>query len=197
MADEPATQKSRAVLTERALKAASGTVIRVLNDKTMKQCFPTYDDNLLQSLQQIVVGRYNLLMAPAWEDYARHFDFANKSNEFASIMDDAEERRARKEPPNNNHLIAADGNITIPSSTVPILRSATEELREKRLALAEQNAQTYQRIAQLSTSTTSSEQQIQKILDDFQKVLENVEAVDNKSLFELRDRMIKIVGQDL
>jgi len=41
---------------------------------------------------------------PAWEDYARHFDFANKSNEFASIMDDAEERRARKEPPNNNHL---------------------------------------------------------------------------------------------
>jgi len=31
--------------------------------------------------------------------------------------------------------IAADGNITIPSSTVPILRSATEELREKRLAV--------------------------------------------------------------
>jgi len=43
-------------------------------------------------------------LQPSWEDYTRHFDFINKSYEFDSIVQDAEERKKRGEPPNNHYL---------------------------------------------------------------------------------------------
>jgi len=84
----------------------------------------------------------------------------------------------------------------------------------------DENARTYARISETSTATNNSEEQIQKILGDFQKVssrspqrlqlvsltvntshtcqvLEDVKSVDEKQINELQEKMLKIIGQDL
>ncbi|GAA5900821.1 uncharacterized protein JCM6883_004667 [Sporobolomyces salmoneus] len=198
MADqESATPSKRAKTTRHALDITSQRVVAVLNDKAMKQCFPKYQDEFLQNLQGAFVKQFKDAIPPAWEDHTKEFDFLNKLEQFDKICLQAEERRKRREQPSNSYAIAGDGSITIPSATVPILRSATEELRHKRLALAEENAQSYQRISEMSTATNTSEEQIQKILGDFKKVLEDVKKVDEKQINELQEKMLQIIGQDL
>ncbi|GAA5943820.1 uncharacterized protein JCM15063_006508 [Sporobolomyces koalae] len=197
MAESTVKLGKRAQTTERALQLACAKVIGVLNDKTMKQCFPKYQDEFLQNLQKIVVDKFNVSVPHAWEDHAKEFDFLRKLDEFDVICMEAEQRRNRKETPQNHYAIGGDGSITIPSATVPILRTATEELREKRQALEEENAKTYERISAMSSSTRTSEAQIQKILGDFEQVLSNTAAVDTTRLTELRNEMVRVVGHNL
>ncbi|GAA5879999.1 hypothetical protein JCM16303_004431 [Sporobolomyces ruberrimus] len=184
-------------LTGEALGFASDKVIRVLNDKTMRQCFPKYGDDLLQTMRTKFVDNFEKSVPHAWQDHTKDFDFLNKLDHFDAICQEAEQRKNRGETPKCHYAIAGDGSITIPSATVPILRTATEELRQKRLALAEENDSTYKGIADMSTTANNSEAQIQKILEDFQKVLADVEAVDEKQIAELRNKMLEIVGHDL
>ncbi|GAA5983634.1 hypothetical protein JCM5350_004893 [Sporobolomyces pararoseus] len=187
----------RANVTRQALDLACEKVVKVLNDKAMKQCFPKYQDDFLKNLQTAFVKQFSDAIPPAWEDHTKEFDFLNKVEQFDEICGKATERKKAGQPPTNTYAIAGDGTITIPSATVPILKTATEELRQKRLALAEENARTYQRISETSISTNNSEEQIQKILGDFQKVLEDVKSVDEKQISELQEKMLKIIGQDL
>ncbi|GAA5874126.1 hypothetical protein JCM1840_000358 [Sporobolomyces johnsonii] len=190
----------RAKLTQDALLAASNKVIKVLDEKAMAQCFPTYADKeqrLLVGLREMVVNAFNEAVPLAWSDMVRNANFIEKANELDSIVADAEARRKRNEDPRNLFATGANGSITIPNATVPILRSATAELREKRKALAEKNAATYDRIAQLSTTTTSSEAQIQQIVQDFEKTIQVLETVDQKALEGLQDELVKVVGNEL
>ncbi|GAA6014759.1 hypothetical protein JCM11491_001969 [Sporobolomyces phaffii] len=183
--------------TQQALAAASRRVMTVLNEKTMKQCFPKYDDEFIKGLQTAFTDKFIEAIPPAWQDHTKEFDVTTKLEQFEAVCLAAEQRRQQGEPPTNHYEIAGDGSITIPSATVPMLKSATEELRQKRLALAAGNAERYKRIAEASTSTTTSETQIQKILSDFRKVLEDVKSVDEKEINDLQEKMLKIVGQDL
>ncbi|GAA5929851.1 hypothetical protein JCM1841_000506 [Sporobolomyces salmonicolor] len=190
----------RAKLTQDALLAASNKVIKVLDEKAMAQCFPTYADKeqrLLVGLREMVVNAFNEAVPLAWSDMVRNANFIEKANTLDIIVADAEARRKRNEDPRNLFATGANGSVTIPNATVPILRNATAELREKRIALAEKNAATYERIARLCTATTSSEAQIQQILQDFQTTIQALETIDQKALEEMQDELVKVVGNEL
>ncbi|GAA5835796.1 hypothetical protein JCM3766R1_005849 [Sporobolomyces carnicolor] len=196
--DPPQQQTGkRAKTTKQALDIASERVVAVLNDKAMKQCFPKYQDEFLRNLQVAFVKQFKEAIPPAWEDHTKEFAFLDKLEQFDKICLEADERRKRHERPRNLYAIAGDGSITIPSATAPILASATEELRQKRLALAEENDKTYTRIAQVSKATDTSEEQVQKILRDFQKVLDDVKSIDEEKVHDLQEKMLRIIGQDL
>ncbi|GAA6063575.1 hypothetical protein JCM10212_003154 [Sporobolomyces blumeae] len=200
MSDAETVPGRRAKLARDALLAASRKTIKVLDDKAMAQCFPEYaqtEQRLLAGLKEMVTNAFNEAIPVAWSDLVKSANFIEKANELDAIIADAEARKKRNEQPQHHYAIGADGTFTIPSATVPILRSATEELKEKRLALADQNAEIYERVATLSTTTEASEAQVQQILDDFQKTLDNLNAVDEKRLLELRDKMVAVIGDEL
>ncbi|POY75868.1 hypothetical protein BMF94_0950 [Rhodotorula taiwanensis] len=191
----------RAKLTQDALFAASNKVIKVLDDKAMRQCFPrTWNEqypDLIPGLKALVVATYTEGVPLAWNDLAQSADFIAKANELDRLLEDAKARKARGEAPRNAYEIGLDATVTTPSATAPRLRSAIEELREKRRALSEQNAATYERIASLSQTATSLERQNDEILTHFTQSVAALKEIDEESLVALQDELVKVVGPAL
>ncbi|GAA5995548.1 uncharacterized protein JCM10292_005242 [Rhodotorula paludigena] len=191
----------RAKVTQDALVAASNKVIGVLDDKAVRQCFPQKwaDDypDLVPGLRQMVVDTYNAGVPLAWDDLVRSHRFIEKANELDQLLEDAKGRKERGEPPKNLYQTGLDGTITIPSATVPVLRTAIEELREKRKALAARNDATFERVASLSRSTNSLEAQNEAILTHFAASMQALKEIDEKAVLELQDELVRIVGTQL
>ncbi|KPV72670.1 uncharacterized protein RHOBADRAFT_55754, partial [Rhodotorula graminis WP1] len=93
----------RAQLTQDVLLAASSRVIKVLDDKAMRQCFPQRwaDDypHLVPGLRQLVVDTYTQGVPLAWNDLARAHDFVHKANQLDLLLADAQLRKDRGDPP--------------------------------------------------------------------------------------------------
>ncbi|GAA5900331.1 hypothetical protein JCM8208_005327 [Rhodotorula glutinis] len=198
---EPAVKLGRrAQLTQDVLLAASSRVINVLDDKAMRQCFPQRwaDDypHLVPGLRQLVVDTYTQGVPLAWNDLARAHDFVPKANQLDLLLADAQQRKDRGDPPRDLYQKGLDGALTVPSATVPVLRTATDDLRAKREALAARNAATYARLEALSTSATALEQQNAAILEHFAASLEALDNIDERELRALQDQLVAIVGPD-
>ncbi|KAG0660401.1 hypothetical protein C6P46_004581 [Rhodotorula mucilaginosa] len=172
----------RAKLTQDALFVASNKVIKVLDDKAMRQCFPPdWDEqypDLIPGLREMVVATYKEGIPLAWNDLAQSADFVSKANELDRI--------------------GLDATVTTPSATTPRVQNAITLLRQKRLALAEQNQSTYERIATLSRTVASVERQNDEILKHFTQSVAALREVDNdSSLAALQDELVKVVGPTL
>ncbi|GAA5964295.1 hypothetical protein JCM8115_006059 [Rhodotorula mucilaginosa] len=192
----------RAKLTQDALFVASNKVIKVLDDKAMRQCFPPdWDEqypDLIPGLREMVVATYKEGIPLAWNDLAQSADFVSKANELDRLLEEAKQRQARGEPPRNAYEIGLDATVTTPSATTPRVQNAITLLRQKRLALAEQNQSTYERIATLSRTVASVERQNDEILKHFTQSVAALREVDNdSSLAALQDELVKVVGPTL
>ncbi|BGP57694.1 hypothetical protein JCM8202_005477 [Rhodotorula sphaerocarpa] len=191
----------RAKLTQDALFVASNKVIRVLDDKAMRQCFPPQWDkeypDLIPGLREIVVSTYTEGVPLAWNDLAQSADFIAKANELDRLLEDAKARKAAGEPPRNAYEVGLDATVTTPSATAPRLRSAIEELRQRRQALAEQNTAAYDRIAALSRTVTAQERQNDEILTHFTQSVAALKDIDESALVKLQDELVQVVGPAL
>ncbi|BGP42865.1 hypothetical protein JCM10449v2_006877 [Rhodotorula kratochvilovae] len=188
----------RAQLTQDVLLAASNRVIKVLDDKAMRQCFPqqwadAYPD-LIPGLRDIVLDTYTAGVPLAWDDLARAHDFVNKANALDALLADAQARKDRGEPPRELYQKGLDAALTVPSATVPVLQSATDSLRAKREALAVRNAETYKRIAALAGTAESLEAQNEAILEHFNAEMDALKAVDEDGLKALQEQLVAVVG---
>ncbi|GAA6013280.1 hypothetical protein JCM10207_000841 [Rhodosporidiobolus poonsookiae] len=191
----------RAKLTHDALLVASNKVIKVLDDKAMRQCFPQrwadeYPD-LIPGLKDMVVSTYSAGVPLAWDDLAQSADFIAKANALDSILADAQARKDRGEAPRELHRLGTDGTVTTPSATVPVLRSAIADLRTKREALAQKNTASYARLAALADRTTAQDAQNAAILSQFAETIKALEAIDQTAMLQLQDELVKVVGRDL
>ncbi|GAA5992166.1 hypothetical protein JCM10908_001800 [Rhodotorula pacifica] len=200
-APEQQTLGRRAKLTQDALFVASNKVIKVLDDKAMKQCLPPrwndqYPD-LIPGLREMVISTYKEGVPLAWNDLATSADFIAKANELDRLLEEAKARQARGETPRNAYETGLDATITTPSATTPRLQSSISQLRQKRLALAEQNQATYDRIAALSRTVTSQERQNDEILTHFMQSVAALKEIDGEPLSTLQDELVKVVGPAL
>ncbi|GAA5886356.1 hypothetical protein JCM6882_001615 [Rhodosporidiobolus microsporus] len=198
---DPPQLGRRAKITQDALLAASNKVIKVLDDKAMRQCFPPrwadeYPD-LIPGLKDMVVSTYTAGVPLAWDDLARSANFVEKANELDEIIADAQARKDAGEAPRDLYSLGTDGTVTIPSSTVPELRNSLSRLRAKRQALAEKNALTYARIAALSDRTQQQEETNEAILAQFAASVKALDEIDQTALLQLQDQLVKVVGKDL
>ncbi|BGP19422.1 hypothetical protein JCM10213_000659 [Rhodosporidiobolus nylandii] len=199
--DEPPQLGRRAKLTRDALLVASNKVARVLDDKAMRQCFPQRwaDEfpDLIPGLKEMVLSTYSAGVPLAWDDLTRSANFVDKANELDRLLADAQARKEAGEEPKEAYKLGTDGTITIPSLTVPPLRSSISSLRAKREALAAKNAATYARISALSERATNQEQQNEAILAQFAASVKSLEEIDQQAIAELQDELVKVVGKDL
>ncbi|GEM10873.1 mind kinetochore complex component Nnf1 [Rhodotorula toruloides] len=189
----------RAKLTQDALVVASSKVIKTLDDKAMRQCFPQrwadeYPD-LVPGLRDMVVSTYNDGVPLAWNDLVRQAGFVEKANELDRLIVEAQARKDAGGEPRN--LMGLDGTITVPSSTVPVLRTSISSLRQKRQALAEENAQAYARIAALSQTVSAREKQNDEILTQFAESVQALKKIDEGGLTALQDELVRVVGNQL
>ncbi|ORY41756.1 hypothetical protein BCR35DRAFT_311333 [Leucosporidium creatinivorum] len=204
----------RAKLTEEALLAASRKVIKVLTTQSMRQSFSeiaaVFEDPsvygpeegkqqfevLMEGLKEIVVGHYGKGIPLAWADMCERYSFIERANELDLVVEKAKQAKKEGAAPRNLYQLGADGQITIPNSTIPVLRTAASELREKRLALAEQNTATYDRISKSQATVTRMEGQLKDILDDFAKAMDILKSVDDQAIAELQDQLLEAVPVD-
>ncbi|GAA5832011.1 hypothetical protein JCM11251_002784 [Rhodosporidiobolus azoricus] len=198
---EPPPLGRRARITHDALLAASNKVIKVLDDKAMRQCFPPrwaeeYPD-LIPGLKDMVISTYTAGVPLAWDDLTRSADFVRKANELDEIIADAQARKDKGEVPRELYRLGTDGTVTIPSSTVPQLRNNISRLRAKRQALQEKNALTYQRISALSDRTRHQAETNEAILSQFAASVKALDQVDQSELLKLQDHLVQVVGKDL
>ncbi|GAA6049934.1 hypothetical protein JCM3770_007056 [Rhodotorula araucariae] len=190
----------RAQLTQDVLLAASNRVIKVLDDKAMRQCFPqqwadAYPD-LIPGLRDMVVETYTKGVPLAWDDLARAHDFVDKANQLDALLADAQARKDRGEPPRNLYHSGLDAAVTVPSATVPVLRAATDTLRTKREALAARNEATHARIAALADTAARLEAQNAAILAHFSAEMNALQAVDENGIQALQEQLVAVVGAD-
>ncbi|BGP27082.1 hypothetical protein JCM10295v2_006044 [Rhodotorula toruloides] len=213
----------RAKLTQDALVVASSKVIKTLDDKAMRQCFPQrwadeYPD-LVPGLRDMVVSTYNDGVPLAWNDLVRQAGFVEKANELDRLIVEAQARKDAGGEPRNLYEMGLDGTITVPSSTVPVLRTSISSLRQKRQAvrpslpsfvllslaadedestqLAEENAQAYARIAALSQTVSAREKQNDEILTQFAESVQALKKIDEGGLTALQDELVRVVGNQL
>ncbi|BGP10786.1 hypothetical protein OF846_004585 [Rhodotorula toruloides] len=188
----------RAKLTQDALVVASSKVIKTLDDKAMRQCFPQrwadeYPD-LIPGLRDMVVSTYNDGVPLAWNDLVRTAGFVEKANELDRLIAEAQARKDAGEEPRNLYQMGLDGTITVPSATVPVLQTSISSLRQKRQALANKNAETYARIAALSQTVSAQETQNEEILTQFTESVKALKEIDEAGMTALQDELVRVVG---
>ncbi|KAM0755979.1 hypothetical protein T439DRAFT_344911 [Meredithblackwellia eburnea MCA 4105] len=176
------------------LEAAAERVIQSLTEKKFGQSFPDYQEQypeLMKALKARVEQIYRIGIKEAIKISMAKFEFVEKANELDRILKEARERKERGEKPGEWYLKGADATITIPSTTVPLLRAASAELRERRLALEKKNRATYDEIARNQQACERTEAQIREILDEFKKSITILESVDPSTANELQRRLVE------
>ncbi|KAM0790987.1 hypothetical protein ACM66B_004287 [Microbotryomycetes sp. NB124-2] len=208
----------RAKLTQDALMAASRKVTKTLTDKAMIECFPELerayetayaanerDDpamakqqfkTSLNTLKQQFVKDFDERIPVLWAQTCKRYEFIERANQLDKIVEEAKQAKARGDEPRNTFFYGADGTITIPSATIPVLRQATEELKAKRLALAEQNRATFEQILQHQTTVDRTEKQLRDMAQDFKKAMETLKAIDSQDLTKLQDQLLQSLTAD-
>ncbi|PRQ72054.1 hypothetical protein AAT19DRAFT_9393 [Rhodotorula toruloides] len=198
----------RAKLTQDALVVASSKVIKTLDDKAMRQCFPQrwadeYPD-LVPGLRDMVVSTYNDGVPLAWNDLVRTAGFVEKANELDRLIAEAQARKDAGEEPRNLYQCAdvpltreEEGADQVDPRYLPVIQTSISSLRQKRQALANKNAETYARIASLSQTLSAQESQNEEILTQFTESVKALKEIDEEGLTALQDELVRVVGGDL
>ncbi|KAK4055423.1 hypothetical protein OIO90_003261 [Microbotryomycetes sp. JL221] len=207
----------RAKLTHDALMAASRKVTKSLTDKAMLECFPELaqayeraynnndDDNnnnrdarqqldaTLSKLKQEFLKDFDERIPILWQDTCQRYQFVERANELDRIVDIAKQSKVRGDEPKNMFFYGADGTITIPSATIPVLRDATEQLKAKRVELENQNKATFEQILQDQAIIERTEQQLKDMVADFKNAMETLRSIDSNELSKLQEQLLQSV----
>ncbi|KAK4048112.1 hypothetical protein OIV83_004982 [Microbotryomycetes sp. JL201] len=185
----------RAEITQDALMRASSKVTKTLTDKAMLECFPELDqayqrayDNdpalakqhltaTLTNLKQQFVKDFDERIPVLWAQTCKKYEFIERANQLDKVVEEAKQAKARGDEPRNMFFYGADGSISIPSATVPVLRQATEDLKAKRIAH--------------QATVDRTETQLREMAQDFVKAMETLKAIDSRELTSLQDQLLQ------
>lgn len=160
----------------------------------MAQCFPTYARDypaLVKHLKALVKDNYTELVPEAWQVIIDANNFIEKANQLDHILKDAEQRKQNKGLPTDSWQICADPHITVPHATVPLLQKGINNLRAKRLALADQNQATFESILESQATAEKIEARLKQFTADFEASMELLAAVDFDAMAQLQERILE------